>query len=209
MLRTRAGPHLTLIRHHCYLEQMAHPTQNNRDPQRLKTCETCFRAKIRCDRTQDSGSCDRCLRLGKACVFAIARHGRPHGRQPRGTNRVDRLEVRGLRASVSPSGVSSSSDPISTGTMSDSQAAALLHIYSSRMLPHFPFVHLPANTPPGSLRQQRPCLYLAVLAAASYGDTVLQRDLSRAFNTAVADKMMHGNMASLDLLQGLLVHTAW
>lgn len=39
----------------------------------LKTCQTCFHAKIRCIKTQDSGVCDRCLRLSKTCVFNPAR----------------------------------------------------------------------------------------------------------------------------------------
>jgi hypothetical protein len=188
---------------------MAPPTQESRDTPRLKTCETCFRDKIRCNRTQDSGSCDRCLRVGKHCVFAIARHGRPQGWQPRGTSRVGRLEVRSQQASISPSGVSPSTGPLSTEVISDNQAAALLYIYGNRMLPHFLFVYIPANTTPSSLRQQQPCLYLAVLAAASYGDTVQQRQLSQAFNAIVADKMLHGKMTSLDLLQGVLVHSAW
>lgn len=42
-------------------------------PALLKTCQTCFHAKIRCEKTQDSGLCDRCLRLGKPCVFAPSR----------------------------------------------------------------------------------------------------------------------------------------
>ncbi|KAK2590806.1 hypothetical protein QQS21_011511 [Conoideocrella luteorostrata] len=36
----------------------------------LRTCQTCFHAKIKCVKTQDSGVCDRCLRLNKTCVFA-------------------------------------------------------------------------------------------------------------------------------------------
>lgn len=55
-----------------------------------KTCQTCFRAKIRCDRTLESGSCDRCIRLDKECVFPPTR--RRNAPPPR--NRIDRLEAR-------------------------------------------------------------------------------------------------------------------
>ncbi|CAK7234578.1 hypothetical protein SCUCBS95973_008983 [Sporothrix curviconia] len=58
------------------------------------------------------------------------------------------------------------------------------------------------------LRHTRPCLYLAVLAAASFEDAALQRRLGQQFNAVVASRLTHGSMASLDLLQGLLVHTA-
>ncbi|KAF5023546.1 hypothetical protein F66182_4413 [Fusarium sp. NRRL 66182] len=47
----------------------------------LKTCQTCFHLKIRCEKTQDSDSCDRCLRLGKTCVFNQARRRRNVNRQ--------------------------------------------------------------------------------------------------------------------------------
>lgn len=186
------------------------PPTDSRNAPRLKTCETCFRAKIRCDRTQDSGSCDRCLRLHKECVFAVARHGRPHVRHGRSTNDSNRLEVARQRVSVSPIGIPSL--PFSASLLDDvgdDKAAMLLQRYSSRMLPHFPFVHIPANETPRTLREQRPCLYIAILSAASYDDNDLQRRLSQSFNATVAEKMVHGNIASLDLLQGILVHSAW
>lgn len=47
----------------------------------LKTCQTCFHAKIRCEKTQDSELCDRCLRLGKTCIFKQARRRRNVSRQ--------------------------------------------------------------------------------------------------------------------------------
>ena len=55
-----------------------------------KTCQTCFNAKIRCHKTQDSGSCDRCLRLSKTCVFAPAR--RRNAAPPK--SRIDQLEAK-------------------------------------------------------------------------------------------------------------------
>ncbi|UZP41803.1 hypothetical protein NXS19_009619 [Fusarium pseudograminearum] len=39
----------------------------------LKTCQTCFHAKIRCEKSQGSVKCDRCLRLNKTCVFNPSR----------------------------------------------------------------------------------------------------------------------------------------
>lgn len=51
-------------------------TQRDSSTLLLKTCQTCFQAKIKCERSQESGKCDRCLRLGKACVFNPSRRKR-------------------------------------------------------------------------------------------------------------------------------------
>lgn len=81
-------------------KQHQNDTSNSAIPL-LKTCQTCFHAKIRCDRTQDSGLCDRCFRLEKECIFEPAR--RRHAPHPR--SRRGRLEVRadGIRGSQTPS----------------------------------------------------------------------------------------------------------
>ncbi|CAK7225877.1 hypothetical protein SEUCBS140593_006052 [Sporothrix eucalyptigena] len=180
---------------------MASRLRDRPAPPRLKTCETCFHAKIRCDRTQDSGSCDRCLRLNKNCFFAFARHGKPPSKSAGRPVRMQRAVHRPLSP---PSSASSSSGAASSATVPGMLASRLLDIYTNRMLFHFPFVHLPAGLSPEMLREQKPFLYLAALAAASYEDVALQRRLGQQFNAAVADRLTHGNMASLDLLQGLL-----
>lgn len=46
--------------------QQQHP---QRTMSLTKTCQNCFQAKIRCDRTQNRDACDRCHRLRKHCVF--------------------------------------------------------------------------------------------------------------------------------------------
>jgi len=57
----------------------------------LKTCQTCHRAKIRCDRSKNpTGPCDRCLRLNKECHFVPARRRNP----PASRTRIERLEAK-------------------------------------------------------------------------------------------------------------------
>ena len=179
---------------------------------RLKTCETCFRAKIKCERTQDTGSCDRCLRLSKNCVFAVARHGRLPERFRRPLSGVH--DVPGNRIATETSAYASrTASPYERSnaliTVGDDDASNLLHIYNSRMLPHFPFVLVPNDLSVKKLRDQRPCLFLAIMAVASHQDAALQAQLGRQFNALVADRLMQGHITSLDLIQGLLVHTAW
>ena len=193
--------------------------RRDRDGPLLKTCQTCFHAKIRCERTQDSGVCDRCLRLGKECIFGPARR---RNAPPR--NRIDRLEARvdrilGSRtpspgASHEPDAAASTvvaepCDPVADGVLSRQRAEGILDVYRSKMTHLFPFVLIPASVTFDALRADRPCLCLAMLAAASFDDVVLQRTLGRSFNQLIADKLARGNFASLDTLQGLLIHLAW
>lgn len=211
----------------------------------LKTCQTCFKAKIRCDRAQDSGPCDRCLRLGKTCIFSPAR--RPN--IVRSQSRIDRLETKlnrivsstalrqGGDLGSSDGGESSarhtlggsdnssnaetprppprlpfsaeSYDPITRGVLDLDKAEQLLSLFRARMSPHFPFVMLSDTVTIQSLRLQRQCLYLAVLAAASFEDFALQRKLSGIFNEALAARLSSAKVVSIDVLQGLLLHLAW
>ena len=60
-----------------------------------------------------------------------------------------------------------------------------------------------------NLRSQRPMVLLATLAVASFEDFVTQRKLSALFNDVIAARLACGDILSMDVLQGLLVHLAW
>jgi hypothetical protein len=85
----------------------------------------------------------------------------------------------------------------------------LLDTFRIRMSPHFPFVVVPENVPIQGLVQDKPALCVAILAATSHEDLRLQQELGRLFNELVVVRMIKGPFASLDMLQGLLVHLAW
>ncbi|KAH7148998.1 hypothetical protein B0J13DRAFT_295194 [Dactylonectria estremocensis] len=185
----------------------------------LKTCQTCFHAKIRCDKSQDSETCDRCLRLGKECVFKPAR------RRPKASRQRLEVRTRPDRVSKSPSSPSvrtstskgtidiinkdASLDPFERGVISTEAATKLIDWFRTRMISHFPFVMLPDDLPVNELNQKRPCLCLAALAAAAHSEPQIQQALGRLFNQVIAVRMVHGNINDLDLLQGLLIHLAW
>ncbi|KAK0716061.1 hypothetical protein B0H67DRAFT_256615 [Lasiosphaeris hirsuta] len=205
-----------------------HSPANDMSPL-LKTCQICIRAKIRCETTQDSKVCDRCLRLTKICVFVPARR---RNVVPR--NRIEQLEERldyamnslspgleeGQPTSTSGTGYSppnlqmgplaASWDPFTRGLLDVDRANGLLNLFRSTMTAHFPFVVVSNTTTLQDLRQQQPCLCLAVLAVAAFEDFVLQRKLSGLFNQVLASRMVvAGKIISFDILQGLLVHLAW
>ncbi|KAH8910590.1 hypothetical protein BR93DRAFT_275940 [Coniochaeta sp. PMI_546] len=204
----------------------------------LKTCNTCFIGKIRCDRSQESGPCDRCLRLDKDCVFPPRRQNyaaSPHSSTRRTSRREIRNTVRG-RTTDSQAGTGtvlngdvvtqdaslepSSSQLLVPDDLNDLLAlvrdcldtereARLFDVFRTKLAPRFPFVVVLENATPQDMRQQRPCTHLAILAVASFEDFVLQRKLSGLFNRVLAAKLIVGKLVSLDVLQGLLLHLAW
>jgi hypothetical protein len=193
----------------------------------LKTCNTCFHGKIRCDRTQNFGPCDRCLRLGKECVFPPrrqnhkpqARNARVADRQPsaeraQGTSAFVDLPSASITDSQLPSQPPISNDfndPLAQvrSWLDVEREGQLFDVFRTRICPRFPFVTLPESITPEDMHQQRPCTYLAILAVASSADFVLQRKLSGLFNRVLAARTAAGKLASLDVLQGLLLHLAW
>ncbi|CAM1503194.1 Fc.00g079700.m01.CDS01 [Cosmosporella sp. VM-42] len=194
----------------------------------LKTCQTCFHAKIRCDKTQDSGLCDRCLRLGKTCIFAQARR-RNAGRNNRAEKREGGSHAPSRSPSIQPTTVSSDGwgsplsslisrsgldaegvfNPFTRGLLSFERGQELLDIFRTRMTPYFPFIVIPDNVTIQELVSDKPSLCLAIMGASSNGDVKLQRMLIAHFNEIVTMRMIRGTFTTIELLQGLLVHVAW
>ncbi|KAK1721244.1 uncharacterized protein BDZ83DRAFT_584007 [Colletotrichum acutatum] len=189
----------------------------------LKTCRTCAHAKIKCDRSQDSNVCDRCLRLGKDCTYAVARGRKPPG--PRSSLTPDQTRTPPQLAASSggsstqhpragdagPAGRGLGTgvhDPFEAGQLSIDKGQELLERFRTKLTPHFPFIIIPASENVSSLRQSRPALLLGLLAVSSYDDVRLQRALGQMFNDLIAVRLVKGDFACLDVLQGLLVHLA-
>ncbi|RKK95161.1 hypothetical protein BFJ68_g14887 [Fusarium oxysporum] len=186
----------------------------------LKTCQTCFSLKIRCSKTQDSDSCDRCLRLGKTCIFNQARRRQNVNRQR------ERLDVRSKSEQSSKSPTSpyektspsskvqdifnqnASFDPFERGIITFEAARDLIDCYRTRMIPYFPFVLFRNDVSVEQLNAERPYACLAALAAASHADVATQKALGYLFKQIVAAKMVEGDFCQLDLLQGLLINLA-
>ncbi|KAL4767767.1 hypothetical protein BDW60DRAFT_220279 [Aspergillus nidulans var. acristatus] len=155
---------------------------------RVKTCQTCATAKIRCLRSPDSPICDRRLELLE--------------------RRVDQLLGQSSQ-SHSPSEVKAG-DVVDKGLISLDEAAALLASFLQFMMPDFPFVVLPATTTADKLRQSAPFLFLAILSVSVTNDLTLKRALDEEVKAALAERtvLMH-HPPSLETLQGLLIILAW
>ena len=74
---------------------------------------------------------------------------------------------------------------------------------------HFPFVVVPPHMAAHQLRQEKPFLFLAILASSSCENLPLQRRLGKEIKEQIATRMVINGEVSFDLLQGLLVYLAW
>ncbi|OAQ96161.1 hypothetical protein LLEC1_02114 [Akanthomyces lecanii] len=165
-----------------------------------KTCQTCFRAKIKCASTQQSGKCDRCLRLGRGCVF-------PPSRRKLGASKAATVP-RSLEPGADNRDGAASQSPFASGLLSVEAGQALLQAYMSKMSARFPFVVISERSV-DELHAKSPALCLAVVTVAAFDNGNLQRRLGHMFNHLVAERVAGGDFASLDLLQAFLVQLAW
>ena len=115
----------------------------------------------------------------------------------------DYVRVTGASAPISDT------DVIAAGLLTIETASSLLSTFKMTMTDHFPFVRVQPQQTTEEIRQQRPFLFLAIIAAASYEDMPLQRKLGKRLKQAISTRMILKGEMSLDLLQGLLVHLAW
>ena len=100
-------------------------------------------------------------------------------------------------------------DVVARGYLSMEAAQSFIDIYRTDMTLHFPFVVIPPQVTATDLRQQKPFLFLAVLASAAYSNMPLQRLLGREFKKVIASRMITSGEVSFELLQGMMVFLAW
>jgi hypothetical protein len=79
------------------------------------------------------------------------------------------------------------------------------HIYK---LKHFPFIAIPSNTRGQQLRQERPFLWLCIMAVGSKS-TAQQQLLSNKIRETIVQKMAVQSERSVDLLLGILTFIGW
>ena len=100
-------------------------------------------------------------------------------------------------------------NPFARGMITLEKGQECLDFFRIRMAPHFPFVMISESITMQGLVQDKPALCVAILAASCHDDRKLQRELGKLFNEIVVVRMIKGPFASLDMLQGLLIHLAW
>ncbi|KAF7588572.1 hypothetical protein BBP40_005491 [Aspergillus hancockii] len=190
------------------------------------TCVNCAKSKVRCLRGSDNSDvCARCCRLGKECRY------RETGRRFYGFQKDRQIEAlesrvnelvanRGLGSvSTRSPGVGSPSiadgldasgkDVVDRGLLNMESAQYFLDVFRTQMAVHFPFVVIPPGVAAVQVREEKPFLFLAVLASASYSNMPLQRLLGTEIKKVISTRMVLNGDVSFDLLQGLLVFLAW
>ena len=93
-------------------------------------------------------------------------------------------------------------------TPSDHEAQSFMEIFSTRMVPLFPFIVVPAHMTAEQLRQEKPFLYLNISVVACQ-EASRQREILSVVREYVAEHIVLRGEHNLDLLQGLMVHLAW
>ncbi|KAE8371317.1 hypothetical protein BDV26DRAFT_276362 [Aspergillus bertholletiae] len=191
------------------------------------TCLNCAKSKVRCVRNgEQSDICRRCSRLNKQCVY------RETGRRFHGFKKDREIEALESRINELMANAESTSanqitaanatqnshvknaseitmDVIARGLLSIETAQSFVDIYKTDMTSHFPFVVIPSQITASDLRQEKPFLFLAVLASAAWSNMPLQRLLGKEVRKVIASCMIMDGEASFDLLQGMLVFLAW
>lgn len=102
-----------------------------------------------------------------------------------------------------------SGDIIDRGILTPELTQVLLDRFRTNAPRQFPFVIIPADASLGTVRQHSPFLLLAVVAAMRFDDPNMQCQLGEEVRKQALERILSGNEKNLDLLQGLLVYTAW
>ncbi|PTB72111.1 hypothetical protein M440DRAFT_1465841 [Trichoderma longibrachiatum ATCC 18648] len=103
-----------------------------------------------------------------------------------------------------------SQDPLSAGNVSPELANDLFTTFCQTLAPEYPLVHLPSDWTWQQTRDAKPALFRAVLTAASSDrDPALFKAMFRNTGLYVTEEASIKGNKSLDLIQALLVLSAW
>lgn len=88
-------------------------------------------------------------------------------------------------------------------------AGRYLEIFRTVMVHRFPFVVISPSVTAQELREEKPFLFLTVLAAAAYENMPLQRRLGKEIKQVVSNRVIMSGESSLEVIQGILIYLAW
>ncbi|KAI0843906.1 hypothetical protein F5Y00DRAFT_249993 [Daldinia vernicosa] len=106
--------------------------------------------------------------------------------------------------------MSQTTDPDYTVSYEPSLAEAeeYLSNFKTYKLKYFPFVYIPSTTTAHQLQQEKPFLWLCIMAVGSKS-TLQQQILGKRIRQTVAQEMIIRSVKSMDLLLGLLAFIGW
>ncbi|KUJ10553.1 uncharacterized protein LY89DRAFT_263864 [Mollisia scopiformis] len=85
----------------------------------------------------------------------------------------------------------------------------LLDLFRQNLARQVPFILIPELTTAEILAREKPFLYEAIIAAASYHDSVHQLALGKKFLARISENVVLLGNRNLDMLQGLMVYITW
>ncbi|KAK5125056.1 hypothetical protein LTR85_001247 [Meristemomyces frigidus] len=101
-------------------------------------------------------------------------------------------------------------DVVDRGMLSMATARQLYNTYRTDLYPHYPVVAVPETISADSMRETKPTLFLAVIAAAaSKVDSELSAALDKEVLQAYATRSLVQSEKSLELVQALLISAIW
>lgn len=118
-------------------------------------------------------------------------------------------------SSIATSGTTSTVDRetnaglIAGGLVKPGQADTLLGKFRAFKLPQFPFVVVPPTAHAFQFHAEYPFLLLTIMAACSEDNVSLQKSLDHEIKQQISVRVVMNDERNMDLLLGLLVHTAW
>lgn len=102
------------------------------------------------------------------------------------------------------------SDVIDRGVISMAAARQLFDSYRTELFPHYPMVYVPGSVTADEIRQAKPTLFLAILAAAAgKGSPEVSAVLDKEVLQTYAMKSLVHSEKSLELVQSLLLSSFW
>lgn len=108
-----------------------------------------------------------------------------------------------------PWGQSLEPDVVDRGVLTMDLAVDLFARFKDRMVPHLPLIAFPPSLTVAELRKTQPMLFLAIMTAAASDRGALQKALQRELLPILAERVFLTCDKSLDLVQSLLISTAW
>ncbi|PCG88855.1 Hypothetical protein PENO1_107850 [Penicillium occitanis (nom. inval.)] len=98
---------------------------------------------------------------------------------------------------------------VERGLISEAEAERLVTTYRLTFVYRFPFVLLAPSDTAARLRHREPFLFLCVVAAAMSSAHPLRKIVTEEIMKHITLRIVAHSERSLELLRGLLVHTAW
>lgn len=98
---------------------------------------------------------------------------------------------------------------VDRGLLSEAEAERLIATFQLDLVPKFPFVLLGHGETAAQLRNREPFLFLCVVAASMGSAHPLRKIVTEEIMNHVTSRIVARSERSLELLRGLLVHSAW